>query len=107
MSERITSLLAGEFPASQTPLRAILSADERFLVVGEVITVAGLLAVRPFALLLPMPYGTQDTVLKQSPHKFFPAPRYADQGWIGIDLTQMKGEELRYYLYQAWKLVAP
>lgn len=61
---------------------------------------------RSYVLLLPVAHGTQDSLFKQSPHKFFHAPRYADQGWVAADLTQLNEEELRYYLHQAWKLVS-
>ncbi|MFN8443335.1 MAG: response regulator transcription factor [Caldilineaceae bacterium] len=44
MSHEITILLAGEFPAEQTQLRAVLAANPRFVVVGAVSHHADLLA---------------------------------------------------------------
>ncbi len=61
---------------------------------------------RPFALFVPVAYGTQAQTINSAPHKFFADSRHAAQGWIGIDLTQVDDEELRYHLHQAWRLVS-
>lgn len=89
-------------------LEGTLHGEPAFFVGGKVYAVYLEVAYpnRPFVLLLPMPYSTQESLLEQSPHKFFRPPRYANDGWIATDLTQFHGDELRYYLYQSWKLVA-
>jgi hypothetical protein len=59
------------------------------------------------AVWIPVPPGSQATLLKTEPTKFFMPPYVGARGWVGIELEHVDDEELGFYLLEAWRLVAP
>lgn len=56
------------------------------------------------AVWVPVPEGQQGLVLLSNPQKYFFPPYVGKQGWIGIDLTEVDGGELKYHVETAWML---
>lgn len=59
------------------------------------------------AIWIPVAAGLQPILIETSPQKFFHPPYVGVRGWVGIELSQIKDEELTSFLLQAWKLIAP
>lgn len=59
------------------------------------------------AVWLPAPPGFQAGLIKTSPGTFFRPPYGGGRGWVGIELTQIKDDDLLFYIRMAWELVAP
>jgi hypothetical protein len=51
--------------------------------------------------------GTQPTLIRTSPAKFFRPPYVGVRGWVGIELDQVSDDELAYHLLAAWRYIAP
>jgi len=59
------------------------------------------------AVWLPAPPGFQAGLIKTSPRTFFKPPYVGGRGWVGIELTQIKDDDLQFHIRMAWELVAP
>jgi hypothetical protein len=59
------------------------------------------------AVWLPAPPGFQTGLIKTSPRTFFKPPYGLGRGWVGIELTQIKDDDLQFHIRMAWELVAP
>lgn len=56
---------------------------------------------------IPVPTGAQEALINTSPEKFFRPPYVGVRGWVGIELSEISDDELAYYLYAAWRQIAP
>jgi hypothetical protein len=59
------------------------------------------------AVWLPVPPGVRDGLIPSSPETFFVPPYVGVRGWMGIELTHINDEELRFFIETAWELIAP
>jgi hypothetical protein len=59
------------------------------------------------AVWIPVAAGLQSVLIETSPQKFFHPPYVGVRGWVGIELSQIDDEELKSFIHNAWKLIAP
>jgi len=59
------------------------------------------------AVWCPAPLGMQAILIEAEPKKFYKPPYVGVRGWIGIELDQIRDEELSSHLTQAWRMIAP
>lgn len=59
------------------------------------------------AVWLPAPPGAQPALIESSPAVYFRPPYVGHRGWVGIELSRISDEELRYHIQVAWELIAP
>jgi len=59
------------------------------------------------AVWLPVPSGTQHVLIETSPETFFKPPYVGVRGWVGIELSQISDDDLRFHIHTAWSLIAP
>jgi hypothetical protein len=59
------------------------------------------------AVWCPAPLGMQAILIEAEPKKFYKPPYVGVRGWIGINLNQIRDEELASHLSQAWRMIAP
>jgi hypothetical protein len=59
------------------------------------------------AVWIPVPAGSQATLINTWPQTFFKPPYVGVRGWVGIELNRINDEELAAHLIQAWRLIAP
>jgi hypothetical protein len=59
------------------------------------------------AVWLPAPSGTQHALIEAAPATFFRPPYVGARGWVGIDLSQIQDDDLRFHIHTAWGLIAP
>jgi hypothetical protein len=59
------------------------------------------------AVLCPAPIGIQAMLIEAEPRKFYKPPYVGVRGWVGINLDQVKDEELASHIRQAWSMIAP
>ena len=59
------------------------------------------------AVWVPAAPGTQVTLIRTEPKKFFRPPYVGVKGWVGVDLEQVSDDELGFHLTEAWRLIAP
>jgi hypothetical protein len=59
------------------------------------------------AVWIPVPPGSQATLINTWPQTFFKPPYVGVRGWVGIELNRINDEELAAHLIQAWRLIAP
>jgi len=59
------------------------------------------------AVWIPVPPGSQATLLRIEPTKFFMPPYVGTRGWIGIELEAIDDKELSAFILEAWRLIAP
>jgi hypothetical protein len=59
------------------------------------------------AVWLPAPLGVQGSLIEASPETFFRPPYVGTKGWVGIELDRVGDEELKAYIFEAWKLIKP
>ena len=59
------------------------------------------------AVWLPVPDGMQQALIDSEPGTFFKPPYVGVRGWIGIELNQISDEDLRFYINQGWRMIAP
>lgn len=59
------------------------------------------------AVWLPVPPGVQTSLIETAPETYFRPPYVGGRGWIGIELSRISDEDLRFYIQVAWELVAP
>jgi hypothetical protein len=59
------------------------------------------------AVWCPAPLGMQAILIEAEPKKFYKPPYVGVRGWIGINLNQIRDEELASHLSQAWQMIAP
>ena len=53
------------------------------------------------------PAGVQEALIEAEPEKFFRPPYVGVRGWIGIELDQVKDDELASHIRQSWLMIAP
>ena len=58
------------------------------------------------AVWLPVLPGSQATLIKSEPRKFFMPPYVGVKGWIGIELAAIGEDELAFYVCEAWRMIA-
>ena len=58
------------------------------------------------AVWLPAPPGFQVGLTRESPEVFFKPPYVASTGWLGIELTKIDDEDLKYHVEIAWRMFA-
>lgn len=59
------------------------------------------------AVWLPVPPGVQNSLIETEPDTYFRPPYVGGRGWVGIELSRISDEDLRYYIQVAWELIAP
>lgn len=59
------------------------------------------------AVWLPAPPGMQSALIEEAPTVYFRPPYVGHRGWVGIELSQISDEDLRYHIQVAWELIAP
>lgn len=59
------------------------------------------------AVWVPAPSGVQEMLIANAPKKYFKPPYVGVRGWIGVELTRVSEEELRFHVREAWRLIAP
>ncbi len=59
------------------------------------------------AVWLPAPPGMQAALIESAPGAYFRPPYVGHRGWVGIELSQISDEDLRYHIQVAWELTAP
>ncbi len=59
------------------------------------------------AIWLPVPDGFQTSLIEASPDIYFKPPYVGVRGWVGIELANIKEEDLNFHIQTAWELVAP
>jgi hypothetical protein len=59
------------------------------------------------AVWLPVPPGFQAGLIETSPAIFFKPPYVGVRGWVGIELAQIRDEDLGFHIQVAWELTAP
>jgi hypothetical protein len=59
------------------------------------------------AVWLPVPSGFQSTLIESAPQTYFKPPYVGTRGWVGIELDQVKDQDLIYHIQVAWELIAP
>lgn len=59
------------------------------------------------AVWLPAPPGMQASLIESAPAVYFRPPYVGHRGWIGIELSQIGDDDLRYHIQVAWELIAP
>ena len=58
------------------------------------------------AVWLPAPAGLQSALIEEAPATYFKPPYVGPNGWIGIELTQIRDEALEIHVREAWELAA-
>ena len=58
------------------------------------------------AAWIPVPAGSQATLIKTEPQKFFMPPYVGCKGWVGVELGVVSDDELGFHLCEAWRLIA-
>ncbi len=58
------------------------------------------------AVWVPTPAGGQATILANAPEIYFRPPYVGARGWVGIELTRVSDEALRFHLTVAHDLIA-
>lgn len=56
---------------------------------------------------IPVPPGSQPTLINTWPDVFFHPPYVGVRGWVGIELDAINDEDLVTHLHEAWRLIAP
>lgn len=59
------------------------------------------------AVWVPTAPGTQATLIRTEPEKYFRPPYVGVKGWVGIELEAVGDDELGFHLTEAWRLIAP
>lgn len=59
------------------------------------------------AVWLPAPPSAQPALIESSSAVYFRPPYVGHRGWVGIELSRISDEELRYHIQVAWELIAP
>lgn len=59
------------------------------------------------AIWLPVPDGFQKSLIEASPDIYFHPPYVGVRGWVGIELANIKDNDLNFQIQTAWELVAP
>ena len=59
------------------------------------------------AVWLPALPGMQSALIEEAPTVYFRPPYVGHRGWVGIELSQISDEDLRYHIQVAWELIAP
>ena len=59
------------------------------------------------AVWLPVPPGLQTELIANEPQTYFRPPYVGVRGWVGIELTRISDEDLRFHIEVAWELIAP
>ena len=59
------------------------------------------------AVWLPVPPGLQTELIASEPQTYFRPPYVGVRGWVGIELTRISDEDLRFHIEVAWELIAP
>jgi len=59
------------------------------------------------AVWLPAPEGMQEMLVASEPEVFFRPPYVGHRGWIGAVLDNISDVDLRFYIRNGWRLVAP
>jgi hypothetical protein len=58
------------------------------------------------AVLIPAAPGVQEALIASAPRKFYRPPYVGVRGWVGVELDEVKDDELGQYLTEAWQLIA-
>src|SRR5262245_19078195 len=58
------------------------------------------------ALWLPAPPGLQSALIGDAPATYFKPPYVGSNGWIGIELDQIRDEALEIHVREAWEIAA-
>jgi hypothetical protein len=58
------------------------------------------------AVWLPVLPGSQASLIRAEPRKFFMPPYVGVKGWIGIELDAIGEDELAFYVCEAWRMIA-
>ena len=58
------------------------------------------------AVWLPAPPGLQSVLIEEAPDKYFKPPYVGPNGWIGIELDQIRDEALEIHAREAWQLAS-
>lgn len=58
------------------------------------------------AVWLPVLPGSQASLIRSEPRKFFMPPYVGVKGWIGIELDAIGDDELAFYICEAWRMIA-
>ena len=58
------------------------------------------------AVWLPAPPGLQSALIEDAPATYFKPPYVGPDGWIGIELDQIRDEALEIHVRQAWEIAA-
>jgi len=58
------------------------------------------------AVWLPAPPGLQSALIEDAPATYFKPPYVGPNGWIGIELDQIRDEALEIHVREAWELAA-
>jgi uncharacterized protein YdhG (YjbR/CyaY superfamily) len=58
------------------------------------------------AVWLPVPAGLQSALIEDAPSTYFKPPYVGSNGWIGIELNQIRDEALEIHIREAWELTA-
>ena len=59
------------------------------------------------AVWVPVPPGSQPTLIATWPETFFHPPYVGVRGWVGIELPRISDEDLAAHLLEAWRMIAP
>lgn len=59
------------------------------------------------AVWLPVPAGVQPTLIESEPDTFFKPPYVGWRGWVGIELSRIGDQDLKFHVQVAWELIAP
>lgn len=59
------------------------------------------------AVWLPAPEGMQEMLVGSEPEVFFRPPYVGHKGWIGVVMENINDADLRFYIRNGWRLVAP
>ncbi len=57
------------------------------------------------AVWLPVLPGSQASLIRSEPRKFFMPPYVGVKGWIGIELDAIGDDELAFYICEAWRMI--
>ena len=59
------------------------------------------------AVWLPVPPGSQATLVGNWPSTYFVPPYVGVKGWVGIELANISDEDLAVHITEAWRMIAP
>jgi hypothetical protein len=59
------------------------------------------------AVWVPVPAGMQTTLIQKDPTVYFKPPYVGTRGWVGIELSRVTDDDLRFHVSLAWEQVAP